>query len=105
MLDGGRKSQCRLKRKTSPKPICRMKQRMGGRFRLGLSVSRQPFHCEICQVSVNSETQLKQVNTSSNNEKDNILSVVSGTLHVSMSTFSTSTAEGIESVWLGNLFE
>lgn len=69
MLDGGRKFQCRLKRKTSPKPICRMKQRMGGRFRLGLSVSRQPFHCETCQVSVNSETQLKQVNASSNKRK------------------------------------
>lgn len=66
MLDGGRKgaqSQCRVKLKTSSKPTCRMKQRMGSRPRVGLSVSRQPFHCKMCQVSVNSETQLKQVNT------------------------------------------
>lgn len=64
MLDGGPKgtrSQCRVKLKTTSKPACRMKQRMCSRSRLGLSVSRQPFHCEMCQVSVNSETQLKQV--------------------------------------------
>ncbi|TWW81882.1 Zinc finger protein 385B [Takifugu flavidus] len=63
MLDGGPKGtrpQCRVKLKPSSKPACRMKQRMCSRSRVGLSVSRQPFHCEMCQVSVNSETQLKQ---------------------------------------------
>lgn len=91
MLDGGRKgaqSQCRVKLKTSSKPACRMKQRVGSRSRVGLSVSRQPFHCEMCQVSVNSETQLKQVNTKDvpgltwyqQVKKDSILLVVPGSL-------------------------
>lgn len=98
MLDGGRKgaqSHCRVKLKASSKPTCRMKQRiMGSRSRVGLSVSRQPFHCEMCQVSVNSETQLKQVNAEDVQGltlagKDNILSVVCGTLYISVSPFST----------------
>jgi len=34
---------------------------MGNKTRSVVGVSSKPFHCELCQVSVNSETQLKQV--------------------------------------------
>lgn len=63
MLDGrnSSQSQCRVKMTSSPRPTCRIKQRMGSKTRAVVGVSSQPFHCEMCQVSVNSETQLKQV--------------------------------------------
>ncbi|XP_047464074.1 zinc finger protein 385C-like isoform X2 [Mugil cephalus] len=63
MLDGhhGSQSQRRVKMTpVSPRPTCRMKQRMVSKPRASVGVTGQPFHCELCQVSVNSETQLKQ---------------------------------------------
>ncbi|XP_045925799.1 zinc finger protein 385B-like isoform X2 [Micropterus dolomieu] len=62
MLDGPSSSQPqrRIKMTSSPRPMCRIKQRMGSKTRAVVGVSSQPFHCEMCQVSVNSETQLKQ---------------------------------------------
>ncbi|XP_035514302.1 zinc finger protein 385B-like isoform X1 [Morone saxatilis] len=62
MLDGQNSSQSqrRVKMTSSPRPTCRIKQRMGSKTRAVVGVSSQPFHCEMCQVSVNSETQLKQ---------------------------------------------
>ncbi|KAG8008681.1 hypothetical protein GBF38_010268, partial [Nibea albiflora] len=62
MLDGQSSSQPqrRVKIVSSPRPTCRIKQRMGNKTRAVVGVSSQPFHCEMCQVSVNSETQLKQ---------------------------------------------
>ncbi|XP_019120262.2 zinc finger protein 385C-like isoform X3 [Larimichthys crocea] len=62
MLDGQNSSQSqrRVKIVSSPRPTCRIKQRMGNKTRAVVGVSSQPFHCEMCQVSVNSETQLKQ---------------------------------------------
>ncbi|KAM7370749.1 hypothetical protein PAMP_010272 [Pampus punctatissimus] len=62
MLDGQNSSQSqrRAKMMSLPRPACRIKQRMGSKTRAVVGVSSQPFHCELCQVSVNSETQLKQ---------------------------------------------
>ncbi|XP_030019253.1 zinc finger protein 385C-like isoform X2 [Sphaeramia orbicularis] len=62
MLDGqsSSHSQRRTKMTSSPRPTCRIKQRMGSKTRAVVGVHNQPFHCELCQVSVNSETQLKQ---------------------------------------------
>ncbi|XP_041671955.1 zinc finger protein 385C-like [Cheilinus undulatus] len=62
MLDGHNSSQSqrRVKMISSPRSNGRIKQRMGSKTRVVLGVSSQPFHCEMCQVSVNSETQLKQ---------------------------------------------
>uniref|UniRef100_A0A672FJ40 Zinc finger protein 385C n=1 Tax=Salarias fasciatus TaxID=181472 RepID=A0A672FJ40_SALFA len=62
MLDGQNSSQSqrRVKMTSSPRPACRIKQRMGSKPRAVVGVTGQPFHCELCQVSVNSETQLKQ---------------------------------------------
>ncbi|KAM4624565.1 zinc finger protein 385C-like [Polymixia lowei] len=62
MLDGqsGSQSQRRLKVTSSSRPTCRTKQWMGSKSRAGVGLSSQPFHCELCQLSVNSETQLKQ---------------------------------------------
>ncbi|XP_054455290.1 zinc finger protein 385C-like [Anoplopoma fimbria] len=62
MLDGHHSSQSqrRVKMTSSPRPTSRIKQRMGNKTRAVVGVSSQPFHCELCQVSVNSETQLKQ---------------------------------------------
>ncbi|XP_019938770.2 zinc finger protein 385C-like isoform X2 [Paralichthys olivaceus] len=62
MLDGQNSSQSqrRVKMTSSPRPASRIKPRMGSKTRAVVCVSSQPFHCELCQVSVNSETQLKQ---------------------------------------------
>uniref|UniRef100_A0A3Q3KG52 C2H2-type domain-containing protein n=1 Tax=Monopterus albus TaxID=43700 RepID=A0A3Q3KG52_MONAL len=61
MLDGQNSSRSQRKVKMiSPRPTCRIKQRMGSKTRAVVGVSSQPFHCELCQVSVNSEIQLKQ---------------------------------------------
>ncbi|XP_059180751.1 zinc finger protein 385B-like [Centropristis striata] len=62
MLDGHNSSQSqrRIKMTSSPRPTSRIKQRMGSKTRAVVGISSQPFHCEMCQVSVNSETQLKQ---------------------------------------------
>ncbi|XP_070846806.1 zinc finger protein 385B-like isoform X1 [Chaetodon trifascialis] len=62
MLDGqsSNQSQRRVKMTSSPRPTCRIKQRMGSKTRAVVGIASQPFHCEMCQVSVNSETQLKQ---------------------------------------------
>ncbi|KAM3859947.1 zinc finger protein 385D-like [Diretmus argenteus] len=56
----GSQSQRRVKMSSLPRPACRTKQRMGSKSRAVVGVSNQPFHCELCQLSVNSETQLKQ---------------------------------------------
>lgn len=65
MLSGQRTCQSnrRFKMPLSPRPKCRLKQRTGSRSRAVVGVTKQGFHCELCQVSVNSETQLKQVPT------------------------------------------
>lgn len=65
MLNGrrGSHSQCRAKMTSTPRAAGRVKQRLGCKGRAVVGVSSQPFHCEMCQVSVNSETQLKQVST------------------------------------------
>ncbi|KAK7919543.1 hypothetical protein WMY93_010827 [Mugilogobius chulae] len=62
MVDGqsSSHSQRRIKMASSPRPTSRIKPRLGSKTRAVVSVSSQPFHCELCQVSVNSETQLKQ---------------------------------------------
>ncbi|XP_068440028.1 zinc finger protein 385C-like isoform X2 [Clinocottus analis] len=62
ILDGhhGSQSQRRVKMTSSPRPTSRIRQRMGNKTRAVVGVSSQPFHCALCQVSVNSETQLKQ---------------------------------------------
>ncbi|GLD62892.1 zinc finger protein 385B-like isoform X1 [Lates japonicus] len=62
MLDGHNSSQSqrRVKMTSSPRPTSRIKQRLGSKTRAVVGVSSQPFQCELCQVSVNSETQLKQ---------------------------------------------
>ncbi|XP_056152673.1 zinc finger protein 385C-like [Lampris incognitus] len=62
MLDGQSCSQPQRRIKVTPPPrlACRNKQRMGSKSRAGVGLSSQPFHCELCQLSVNSETQLKQ---------------------------------------------
>ncbi|XP_034563011.1 zinc finger protein 385B-like [Notolabrus celidotus] len=62
MLDGHKsnQSQRRVKMTSSPRPTYRIKQQIGSKTRTIVGVSSQPFHCEMCQVSVNSETQLKQ---------------------------------------------
>ncbi|XP_034049922.1 zinc finger protein 385C-like isoform X2 [Thalassophryne amazonica] len=62
MLDGHHNKSQRRRNKTPllPRPTYRIKHRMGKKMRPSAGVSSQPFHCELCQVSVNSETQLKQ---------------------------------------------
>lgn len=61
MIDGhSSQSQCKVKLTSALRPTCRIKQRMGSKTRAVVGAN-QPFHCEMCQVSVNSETQLKQV--------------------------------------------
>ncbi|XP_032357965.1 zinc finger protein 385B isoform X3 [Etheostoma spectabile] len=62
MIDGPNSSQSqrRVKMTSSPRPTSRIKQRMSSKTRAVVGVSSQPFHCEMCRVSVNSETQLKQ---------------------------------------------
>ncbi|XP_061667080.1 zinc finger protein 385C-like [Syngnathoides biaculeatus] len=55
-------SHRRAKRTSSPRRPSRItKQRMGtNRTRPALGIAGQRFHCQLCQVAVNSETQLKQ---------------------------------------------
>ncbi|XP_008312031.1 zinc finger protein 385C isoform X2 [Cynoglossus semilaevis] len=62
MLDGhnGSQSKRRVKTMSLPRPIYRIKKRVANKARAVAFVSNRPFHCELCQVSVNSETQLKQ---------------------------------------------
>ncbi|XP_028989662.1 zinc finger protein 385B-like isoform X2 [Betta splendens] len=66
MLDGHSSSssssqpQRRVRATAPPRAPCRLKQRKGSKTRAAAGASNQPFHCELCQVSVNSETQLKQ---------------------------------------------
>uniref|UniRef100_A0A8C5E686 Zinc finger protein 385D-like n=1 Tax=Gouania willdenowi TaxID=441366 RepID=A0A8C5E686_GOUWI len=62
MLDGqnSNHSQRRVKLTSSPRTTCHIKQRMSNKPRAVVSVTNKPFYCELCQVSVNSETQLKQ---------------------------------------------
>ncbi|KAM9838132.1 zinc finger protein 385C-like [Aulostomus maculatus] len=62
MLDGQNSSQShrRVKMMSSTRHTCRIKQRTGKKTRAVVGVTSQPFHCKLCQVSVNSETQLKQ---------------------------------------------
>ncbi|KAM8836542.1 zinc finger protein 385B-like isoform 4-T4 [Spinachia spinachia] len=62
MVDGHRSShsQRRVKMTSSPRPTSRIRQRMSNKTRAVVGVSGKPFNCELCQVSVNSDTQLKQ---------------------------------------------
>uniref|UniRef100_A0A3B5LEU8 C2H2-type domain-containing protein n=1 Tax=Xiphophorus couchianus TaxID=32473 RepID=A0A3B5LEU8_9TELE len=73
MLDGQNNSQShrRVKVTSTPRPKSRMKQRMGSKSRTVVGVTNQAFHCELCQVSVNSETQLKQ-HTNSRRHKERL---------------------------------
>ncbi|XP_054899095.1 zinc finger protein 385C-like isoform X2 [Poeciliopsis prolifica] len=73
MLDGQNNSQShrRVKVPSTPRPKGRMKQRMGSKSRTVVGVTNQAFHCELCQVSVNSETQLKQ-HTNSRRHKERL---------------------------------
>ncbi|XP_061120382.1 zinc finger protein 385D-like [Syngnathus typhle] len=56
------RSHRRPKRTSSPRRPCRIiKQRMvGNKTNVVAGVTGQRFHCQLCQVSVNSESQLKQ---------------------------------------------
>uniref|UniRef100_A0A1A7YSP3 Zinc finger protein 385C n=1 Tax=Iconisemion striatum TaxID=60296 RepID=A0A1A7YSP3_9TELE len=62
MLDGqsSHRSHRRVKSGSSPRPKSQIKQRIGSKSRAVIGVTNQTFHCELCQVCVNSETQLKQ---------------------------------------------
>ncbi|CAB1312162.1 unnamed protein product, partial [Coregonus sp. 'balchen'] len=62
MLEGQAGAQARRRGKvmSSPRPTCRSKQSISSKARVGVALASQPFHCEMCEVSVNSETQLKQ---------------------------------------------
>ncbi|XP_047233826.1 zinc finger protein 385D-like isoform X2 [Girardinichthys multiradiatus] len=62
MLDGQNNSQShhRVKVASTSKPKGRIKRRMGSKNRTVVGVTNKAFHCELCQLSVNSETQLKQ---------------------------------------------
>ncbi|XP_040032904.2 zinc finger protein 385C isoform X1 [Gasterosteus aculeatus] len=62
MLDGHRSShsQRRVKMTSSPRPTSRIRQRISNKTRAVVGVSSKPFNCDLCQVSVNSDTQLKQ---------------------------------------------
>ncbi|XP_008434948.1 zinc finger protein 385B-like [Poecilia reticulata] len=73
MLDGQNNSQShrRVKVTSTPRPKGRMKQRMGSKSRTVVGITSQAFHCELCQVSVNSETQLKQ-HTNSRRHKERL---------------------------------
>ncbi|XP_041829985.1 zinc finger protein 385C-like isoform X3 [Melanotaenia boesemani] len=73
MLDGSNCSQShrKVKMASSARPKCRIKQRLGSKSRAVVGVTKQAFHCELCQVSVNSETQLKQ-HTNSRRHKDRL---------------------------------
>lgn len=63
MLDGQNSSRShrRVRMGSSPRPKGRMKQRIRSKSRVVVGATNQAFHCGLCQVSVNSETQMKQV--------------------------------------------
>uniref|UniRef100_A0A3Q3B285 Zinc finger protein 385C n=1 Tax=Kryptolebias marmoratus TaxID=37003 RepID=A0A3Q3B285_KRYMA len=73
MLDGQNSSRShrRVRMGSSPRPKGRMKQRIRSKSRVVVGVTNQAFHCELCQVSVNSETQLKQ-HTNSRRHKERL---------------------------------
>ncbi|XP_013863076.1 zinc finger protein 385D isoform X2 [Austrofundulus limnaeus] len=73
MLDGQSSSRPhgRVRMGSSPRPKGRMKQRIRSKSRVVVGVTNQAFHCELCQVSVNSETQLKQ-HTNSRRHKERL---------------------------------
>ncbi|KAM4715097.1 LOW QUALITY PROTEIN: zinc finger protein 385C-like [Anableps anableps] len=73
MLDGQSNSQShrRVRVASTPRAKGRIKQRMGSKSRTVVGVTSQAFHCELCQVSVNSETQLKQ-HTNSRRHKERL---------------------------------
>ncbi|XP_061911580.1 zinc finger protein 385D-like isoform X1 [Entelurus aequoreus] len=63
MMDSPNSSQShrRAKRTTFPRHTCRIiKQRRGSKTRGLMGVTGRRFHCQLCQVAVNSENQLKQ---------------------------------------------
>ncbi|KAJ3580673.1 hypothetical protein NHX12_034269 [Muraenolepis orangiensis] len=64
MLDGQSGGSTQLQRRvkvtSSPRPACRTKSWIGLKTRAGASPVSRPFNCELCQLSVNSESQLKQ---------------------------------------------
>ncbi|XP_061564493.1 zinc finger protein 385C-like isoform X3 [Cololabis saira] len=62
MLDGHKSSHShrRVKMTPWPRPKFRIKHRIGSKSRMIVGATKQVYHCELCQVSVNSETQLKQ---------------------------------------------
>ncbi|XP_054623617.1 zinc finger protein 385B-like isoform X6 [Dunckerocampus dactyliophorus] len=54
-------SHRRAKRTSSPRHTCQIiKQRTGSKTKALVGIASKRFHCELCQVAVNSETQLKQ---------------------------------------------
>ncbi|XP_029567976.1 zinc finger protein 385C isoform X2 [Salmo trutta] len=73
MLEGQTGAQARRRGKVMslPRPTCRSKQAISSKARVGVALASQPFHCEMCEVSVNSETQLKQ-HMSSRRHKDRL---------------------------------
>ncbi|KAM4526740.1 zinc finger protein 385B-like isoform 1-T1 [Fundulus diaphanus] len=73
MLDGQNTSLShrRVKVASTQRPKGRTKQRMGSKSRTVAGATNQAFHCELCQVSVNSETQLKQ-HTNSRRHKERL---------------------------------
>ncbi|XP_055778631.1 zinc finger protein 385C-like isoform X2 [Salvelinus fontinalis] len=73
MLEGQAGAQARHRGKVMslPRPTCRSKQAISSKARVGVALASQPFHCEMCEVSVNSETQLKQ-HMSSRRHKDRL---------------------------------
>ncbi|KAM4524241.1 zinc finger protein 385D-like isoform 1-T1 [Odontesthes bonariensis] len=73
MLDGpnSSKSHRRVKMTSTPRSKCRVKQRIGSNCRAAIGATKQAFHCDLCQVSVNSETQLKQ-HTNSRRHKERL---------------------------------
>ncbi|XP_029485447.1 zinc finger protein 385B-like [Oncorhynchus nerka] len=73
MLEGQVGAQARRRGKVMslPRPTCRSKQAISSKARVGVALASQPFHCEMCEVSVNSETQLKQ-HMSSRRHKDRL---------------------------------
>ncbi|XP_070962981.1 zinc finger protein 385C-like [Oncorhynchus clarkii lewisi] len=73
MLEGQVGAQARRRGKVMSllRPTCRSKQAISSKARVGVALASQPFHCEMCEVSVNSETQLKQ-HMSSRRHKDRL---------------------------------
>ncbi|XP_037546862.1 zinc finger protein 385D-like [Nematolebias whitei] len=73
MLDGQNsiRPHRRVRMRSSPRPKGRMKQRIRRKSRVIVGATNQAFQCDLCQVSVNSETQMKQ-HTNSRRHKERL---------------------------------